>query len=168
VDRLSRFTPGLKVFKQMEKTGLYETAMLVKDYLIDEIMNGRLGRVVVVYSWPKSFEIQKPRVLKLMPCDDLLSKQAQMDTLFKNVIEESNPEEIIGYLATLWITTRLYEIFMDTMISSAGALAKFLEDSVDKMKKEQTKAKNKYRKAKKSDIDKSLRETFSARMLAAK
>ncbi|KKS44757.1 MAG: hypothetical protein A2Y04_04470 [Omnitrophica WOR_2 bacterium GWC2_45_7] len=168
VERLSAHTADLKVFSNMEKVGTYETAILVKDYLIEEIMQGRLGKIIVCYAWPKDFDTQKQRCLKLLPCDELLTKQAQTANIIEKVIEESDPLEAVGYLSHLWVTTRLYELFMDTVISSAAAQAAFLEDSVDKMKKEKKKTLMKYRKAKNNDIDKSLRETFSARMMSMK
>ena len=164
-DRLSQYTKNLKVFTNMEGIGIYETAVAVKDYLVEQVMSGKVGKVVVVYSWPKSLEMQKSRAIQLLPCDDLISKQAQFVEKFANVIEESSSRDIIGYLSNLWITTRLYEIFVDTIIASAAAQANFLDDSLEKMKKERLKIKIKYRKAKKGDIDKSLRETFSARMV---
>lgn len=166
-DRLMQYTPNLKKFINMNKIGMYQMAIAVKDYLVDQVVSGALGKIYVVYSWPKSFEIQKPRVVKLLPCDDLVRKQSQFADEFENVIGESAPGDVIGFLCNLWITTRLSEIFMDTMIASSAAQASFLEDSVDKMKKERAKVKVKYRKAKKGDIDKSLRETFSARMMTA-
>jgi ATP synthase F1 gamma subunit len=164
-DKLKEFTPDIQVFSNMEAYGIYETAVVVKDYLYDEVMSGRLGKVIVCYAWPKSFEIQKPRAIKLLPCDELLSKQAQFVDQVENVILESDPKEIIGYLANLWITTRLYEIFMDTLIASASYQAKFLEDAVEKMKKEKNKAQLKYRNARKTDIDTALRETNTARKM---
>ena len=165
VDQLKRITPDVKVFTEMEVNGIYETAVTVKNYLVDEVMNNRLGKVMVVYSWPKSFDTQKPKTLKLLPCDELVSKQIQLIESFDKVIEESDPMAVIGSLSDLWITTRLYQIFMDTVIASAAAQAQFLEESVDKMKKEKAKVLMRYRKARKSDIDKGLRETFAARMM---
>lgn len=167
-DRLKLVDPNVKMFKEMEMVGIYKTAVALKTYLVDEIMNNRMGKVVVVYSWPKSFDTQKPRIIKLLPCDELVTKQAQMVSIVENVIEESEPMNVIGYLSNLWITTRIYEIFMDTIIASAAAQSKFLDDSVEKMSKEKKKTLMKFRKAKKNDIDKSLRETFSARMMAMK
>lgn len=168
VDRLSQFTPDLKVFLDVENHGLYESAVLIKNYLVEEIMSGRAGKVQVVYSWPKSFDTQKPRVVKLLPCEELITKQTQFVDEFEKIIEESNPSSVIGYLSNLWVTTRIYEILVDTIIASAAAQSSFLEDCVEKMKKERAKVKLKFRKARKGDIDKSLRETFSARMIAIK
>jgi ATP synthase F1 gamma subunit len=166
--RLQEFTSDFKLFTDMEAIGTYNLAMQVKDYLVDEIMNGRLGKVIAVYSFPKSLETQRPKVLKLLPCDELISKQAQFVDIVESVIEESDPAQVIGYLANLWITTRLYEIFIDTTIASAAAQSNFLEESVDRMKKERRSMQMKFRKAKKNDIDKSLRETFTARMMVMK
>ena len=164
-DQLKKYTPDMKMFSRMEEQGMYKTAIAVKDYLVEEVMSGRLGKVIVCYSFPKSFDTQKSLVVQILPCEDLLQKQSHIPDMFGKIIEESDPSEVIGYLCNLWITTRLYEIFLDTIISSASAQAKFLDDSVEKMKKERTKAYNKYRKAKKADIDKGLREIFSAKMM---
>ena len=164
-DFIRKLDPDFKLFSNVETRGFYESAVEVKDYLFDEVMNKRIGKVIVCYSWPKSFETQKTRAVKLLPCEELIHKQAQFVDTFEKVIEESDPFEVIGYLSNLWITTRLYEIFTDTFIASAAAQSSFLEDSVDKMKKEKNKTAMRFRKAKKGDIDKSLRETFSARMI---
>lgn len=167
-NRLLEFTSDFKLFTDMEALGTYNLAMQVKDYLVEEIVSGRLGKVIAVYCFPKSLETQRPKVLKLLPCDELISKQAQFVDIVESVIEESDPAEVIGYLANLWITTRLYEMFIDTTIASAAAQSNFLEESVDRMKKERRAMQMKFRKAKKNDIDKSLRETFTARMMVMK
>ena len=60
------------------------------------------------------------------------------------------------------------EIFYDTALAAAAAQAQQLDSSATKMKKEMLLARLKYRKARRSDIDKSLREVFSAQMMAAK
>lgn len=167
-DRLKGFGDKVVPFSRMDEVGLYETAVGVKEYLIEEIMNGRMGKVMVFYSWPKSFEIQKIRAAKVLPCDELLTKHDENVKIVENVIKESEPDEIMGYLSNLWLTNRLYEIFVDTTISSAAAQASLLEESVNRMKKEKAKSALRYSKAKKMDIDKGLRETFSARMMVTK
>lgn len=168
IERLGKETPDLKTFLNAESVGLYETAVAVKDYVVDEVMNNRMGQVVICYSWPKSFDTHKPRSLKLLPCTELIEKQKEMADELKKVIEESDPVDMIVYLSNLWITTKIFEILNDTMTAGAAAQSQFLEDSLEKMKKERKKTQMKYRKAKKSDIDKSLRETFSARMMTVK
>ncbi len=168
VEKLAKHTPNLKTFLEMEKHGLYETAMAIKQYIVGEVMAGNMGKVVICHSWPKSFDTQKFRANRLLPCDEILAQQSQFIDEFSNVIEESEPTQIVEFLANLWITSRIYEILTDTTIASAAAQSSFLEDRVDEMRKQTEKVRMRYRKARKGDIDKSLRETFTARMMTMK
>jgi len=163
--KLSVLGKKMKVFEGIEEAGLFETSVRIKDYLLEEIMEGRLGRVLAVYPWSKNFMIQKPRVVKLLPCDELLSKQAEFVDSIERVILESDPIEIIGYLADMWVVCRLYELLHDTSISEAAAQSQQLESSLSKMKKDKKGIGMAFSKARKSDIDKSMREVFTARMM---
>ena len=158
----------LKTYEDVEERGFYEVAVEIKTYLVKEVMEGRMGKVTLVYPWPKDFTTTKPRAVKLLPCDDLLSKQVQTVEQFHQVIEESDPVDMIGYLADLWMSSKVYEIFFDTSLAAASAQTQQLDNSLGKMRKERDLVKMKYRKAKRGDIDKSLREVFSARMMVAK
>lgn len=157
-----------KIWEDIEEKGFYEVSLEVKDFLVKEVMEGRLGKVVLVYPWPKDYTVIKPRSIKLLPCEDLMPKQQQTVEQFQQVIEESDPLDMTGYLANLWISSKIYEIFFDTDLSAASAQTQQLDSSLTKMKKEREVVKLKYRKARRSDIDKSLREVFSARMMATK
>ena len=158
----------VKEFSGFDKVGLYQMSIDVKNYIVDEVLNGHLGRVVCVYGWSKTVDIQKSRVVTLLPCIDIVAKQVKFVDEFKEVIQESKTVDIVSMLSDIWVTSRIYEIFIDLTIASAATKVAFLDDSVDKMKKEEVKARISYRKAKKGDIDKSLRETFSARLIANK
>jgi len=166
LDTLRPFSPNIKLFTDIEVMGLYETAITVKDYLVDQVMKDLLGKIIICYAWPKDFETQKTQTLKLLPCEDLVSQQVQNISIIEKVIEESQPRDIIGYLTNLWLTNRLYEILTDAVIASAAAQSSFLEERVEKLKKEEKVVKLKYLKARKNDIDKGLRETFIARMVS--
>lgn len=155
----------MKVFENIEETGLYNVAINVKDYLIEEVMEDRLGRVNAIYPWSKNFMVQKPRVVKLLPCDELLTKQQDFVDSIEHVLEESDPIDIIGYLADMWLVCRLYEILHDTTISEAAAQSQQLEASLQKMQKQKKGIQMAFGKAKKSDIDKSMREVFTSRMM---
>jgi len=157
-----------KVWEDIEERGFYEVAVEIKNYLVKEVMEGRLGKVVLVYPWPKDYTVIKPRVVKLLPSEDLLPKQRQSIEKFKQVIEESDPIDMIGYLADLWLSAKVFEIFYDTNLAAASAQTQQLDNSLGKMRKERDVVKLKYRKARRGDIDKSLREVFSARMMVTK
>ncbi len=155
----------MKVFEELEERGLYNVAIDIKDYVIEEVMEDRLGKVNVIYPWSKNFMVQKPRVVKLLPCDELLTKQADFVDNIEHVIEESDPVDLIGYLADMWLVCRIYEMLHDTTISEAAAQSQQLEASLQKMQKQKKGIQLAFNKAKKSDIDKSMREVFTSRMM---
>jgi len=163
--KLSKPGVKMKVFEDIEDTGYYETAIHIKNYLIEEIMSGRIGKANVIYPWSKNFMTQKPRIVNLLPCDELLTKQADFVDEIESVIEESDPVDIIGYLADMWIVCRIYEMLHDTTISEAAAQSQQLESSLQKMQKQKKGIQMSFGKAKKADIDKSMREVFTSRMM---
>jgi ATP synthase F1 gamma subunit len=158
----------LKTYEDVEDLGFYEVAIDIKTYLVKEVMEGRIGKVIVVYPWPKDFTVTKPRAVKLLPCEDLLPRNVRIVEAYRRVIEESDPLDMTGYLADMWLSCKIYEIFFDTNLAAAAAQTQHLENSLGKMRKEQSVIKLRYRKARRGDIDKSLREIFSARMMVAK
>ncbi len=164
-EKLAKVQPNMKTFVNLEEVGLYEIAIRIKDYLVQEVMEDRLGKVVVVYPWSKTFNLQKPRTVKLLPCDELLIKQAEFVDAIESVLLESDPADIIGYLADMWLVCRIYEILHDSSISEAAAQSQQLEASVQKMKKDKKGIAAAFTKARKGDIDKGMREIFTARMM---
>ena len=93
-----------------------------------------------------------------------ISEKDLLDSIEK-VINESDPVDVIGYLADMWIVCRLYEIMHDTQISESAAQSQQLEASVQRMKKDKKGIASAFAKAKKGDIDKSMREVFTSRMM---
>jgi ATP synthase F1 gamma subunit len=154
-------------FEEIAEQGMYEIAVRLKDYLVEQIMNDRFGRVKVVYPWPKDLQTVKARVVKLLPCDFIIQQKQTVEE-FERVIEESDPLEIIGYLAHLWTSSKIYEMMFDTSIAAVSAQSQQLDTSLNNVKKESLGVRLRYRKARKGDIDKSLREVFSSRIMAAR
>ena len=164
-EKFASIQPNMKIFKDIEEVGLYETAVRIKDYVIDEVVNDRLGKILTVYPWSKNFNLQKPRTVKLLPCDELLTKQAEFVDAIEKVINESDPVDVIGYLADMWIVCRIYEIMHDTQISESAAQSQQLESSLQKMKKDKKGIAAAFGKARKGDIDKGMREVFTSKMM---
>jgi len=155
----------MKTFEDLIQTGLYQVAINIKDYLYTGVMEERIGRALVIYPWSKNFMVQKPRLIKLLPCDELLTKQEEFVDNIEHVIEESDPVDIIEQLSSLWLVCRIYEMLHDTSISEAAAQSQQLETSLQKMQKQKKGIQMTFQKAKKSDINKSMREVFTARMM---
>ena len=157
-----------KVFEEIAEQGMYEISVKLKDYLVEQVMNDKIGKVKVVYPWPKDLQTVKARSVKLLPCDFIAQKQKQTIEQFTKVIEESDPLDIIGYLANLWTSSKIFEMMFDTSIAAVSAQAQQLDSSLTNVKKESINVRLRYRKARKGDIDKSLREVFSSRLMANK
>lgn len=159
-----------KIFEDISGTDHYDLSVMIKDYVVEHIMSGAVGRCVCIYPWPKEMGIVRARVVKLLPCDFIVEQQQQWQERkvekFDRVIEESDPIDIIGFLADLWLSAKLYEIMYEMSLAAASAQTQQLESSVDKMNKEREAVKLRYRKAKKADIDTSLRETFVAKLMS--
>jgi ATP synthase F1 gamma subunit len=166
VEKLRSVQPDMKTFVDIEDVGLYEMAVRIKEYVINEIMEDRLGKIFICYPWSKTFNLQRPRTIKLLPADELLTRQADFVDTVEHVIQESDPIDIIGYLADMWVTCRLYEILHDTTISESAAQSQQLESSLQRMRKDKKNVATAFKKAKKGDVDKSMREVFTSRMMS--
>ena len=59
-------------------------------------------------------------------------------------------------------------MMFDTSIAAVSAQSQQLDTSLNNVKKESLGVRLRYRKARKNDIDKSLREVFSSRIMAAR
>jgi ATP synthase F1 gamma subunit len=154
-----------KVFEELGEKKLYDIAVMLKDHLVEQVMTDNYGKVIVVYPWPKDLQTVRAKVVKLLPADSIFQKQTQSVEQFTKVIEESDPLDIIGYLAGLWTSSKIYEVMLDTSIAAVAAQSQQLDTSLMNVKKEAANVKLKWRKARKGDIDKSLRETFSSRLM---
>ena len=152
-------------FTEIEEKGLYQVALEVKRYIIGQVEQKKIGRVFCVYPKAITANFIKPVVIKLLPSEELVSQQRGLKDVIEKVIVESDINEIIHYLAEVWLTCRLYEMLEDCVIAGFAAQALQLEASLEKLKGDQKGLAAGFKKAKKSDIDKSLREVFTAKTM---
>ena len=78
------------------------------------------------------------------------------------MIVESSFSDMVEYLAGVWVTSKLYEVFEDSKLAEFSARAMHLEDSVQKLEKEEKDLRHKCFKAAHEKIDKGMRESFAA------
>jgi len=152
-------------FVEVEEKGLYKTAIEVKDAIIEDVEAGKIGTVIGVYPRAMSLNFIKPYVIKLLPSAELLSKQEDVKNIVEKVIVESDLNDIMHYLASIWLICRIYEMLEDCVIAGFAAQSQQLESSLEKLKKDKAGLFSAFKKSGKSDIDKSLREVFTAKVL---
>lgn len=144
----------------------YEQAVKLKDYLVGEVLEKKMGRVLLAYPNPVSFTIQRPNIIQLLPCDALFKKQEELlISEEQKVAVESSLRDIIEYLAGMWIIYRLYDIFEDSKLAEYAARTMRLEESYDTLKREGLKLRYRYFRCKHELVDKGMRESFSSTLI---
>jgi len=163
-----------KFFPGINQETIYEQALEIKDYIVDEVLSGRMGKVVVAYPKPISFTAQTIETINILPCAELFDKDAESEVAqrvgdegilaeARRVIVESSFADMVEYLSGVWVVSKLYEVFEDSKLAEFSARAMHLEDSFQKLQKDQKKVKHQFFKASHELIDKGMRESFSAR-----
>jgi ATP synthase F1 gamma subunit len=164
----------LKAFGGINQDTIYEQAVVIKDYLMQEVKEGRIGKLVVAYPKALSFSSQTIEVINLLPCGELFDKHASSEVSrhvstnrfiaeAREVIVESSFDDMVEYLAGVWVTSKLFEVFEDGKLAEFSARAMHLEGSLQKVEKEYKKVKQKCFKATHELIDKGMRESFAAK-----
>lgn len=162
-----------KYFEGISQLTIYEQSLEIKDYIISEVLAGRMGKVLIAYPKPVSFTSQTIEVISILPCDELFKSASSPDAAStgvkgfiagaRKVVVESSPSDMVEYLAGVWVTTKLYEIFEDSKLAEFSARAMHLEGSHQKVSADFKKIKQKCSKATHELIDKGMRETFAAK-----
>jgi len=166
-------------FPGIHQDTIYEQSVEIKDHIVGEVLEGRMGRVIVAYPRSVSFTAQSIEVINLLPCGELFDREAESvvarHTVTRRliaeatrVIVESSFADMAKYLAGVWVSSKLYEVFEDSKLAEFSARAMHLEDSLQKVEKEQKKLKHRFFKASHEQIDKGMREGFSAKSLKDK
>ncbi|MCK5850861.1 MAG: F0F1 ATP synthase subunit gamma [Kiritimatiellae bacterium] len=168
-----------KFFPGIAPETIYEQAVEIKEYVMKEVMEKRMGKVVLGYPKALSFSSQSIEVVNILPCAELFDVDAESEVAqrtastgiladARNVIIESSFHDILEYLAGVWVTSKLFEVFEDSKLAEFSARAMHLEGSMQKVEKEHAKVKHSVFKAVHELIDKGMRESFSAKMIKEK
>ncbi len=171
--RAHKFFPGIA------PETIYEQAVEVKDYIVDEVLAGRMGKVAVAYPKALSFSSQTIEVVNILPCAELFDKDVEselsgrgksggMMAEARNVIIESSFSDMLEYLAGVWVTSKLYEVFEDSKLAEFSARAMHLEGSQQAVEKTFKKVQHQAFKAVHEQIDKGMRECFAAKNIKEK
>ncbi|MFZ5802160.1 MAG: F0F1 ATP synthase subunit gamma [Candidatus Omnitrophota bacterium] len=166
-----------KIFNMVEETGRYESAMKIRDYLVERVMSGQSGGCRIVYVWPKSFNILKPRVVKLLPASELLGREEDFQfteeekkTILakSHFIRESKIDSIMKILADLWVSARIFEILTDTKLAEAATQAQQLEQAVESLGGEKKSLTLSFKKASREELNKAMQEVFTSSKMTSR
>jgi ATP synthase F1 gamma subunit len=162
-----------KFFPGIDQEAIYEQAVAVRDFVVGEVLAKRMGKVLVAYPRPVSFTSQRVETVGLLPCGELFDREASSEVAQRTgaarfiaeatkVIVESSLNDMLEYLAGVWVSSKLYEVFEDSKLAEFSARAMHLEGSQQKVEKEYKRVKHLASKAAHELIDKGMRESFAA------
>lgn len=177
MDRKFKFFPGIS--QQGDQDEIYRQSVEIKDYIVDKVRSGEMGKVVVTYPKALSFSSQAIEAINILPCAELFSIDADSEPSRElkpqgalaeatKVIVESSFSDMVEYLAGVWVTSKLFEVFEDSKLAEFSARAMHLEGSVQKVEKTHEKIRHQVFKAVHEQIDKGMRESHSAKSIKAR
>lgn len=147
----------------------YRQAMEIRDEMIRDVVQGRLGAVKVVYSRALSFVIHRVEAETLIPfTGPAVEKKTGASAYSKDVILESSPAEVLEYLVYLTTGKRIYEIFGMSRLAEQAARFTHLEESCQKILDMNKKLTLQYFRRRHEMIDQNMRELFASRSVYAK
>ena len=154
---------NVTVFPAIEESKRYERALELKDYVMKEALEKRIGKVVLVYANPVSMTTQKIEALTLIPATELFEEKEKIVIPPKQELcIESDIKDIMTYLVSVWMGHTFYETFFDSKLSEYAAQMMQLEGSLQYLDEQSGILKLAYNKKRAEDIDASMREIFSA------
>lgn len=172
---------GFVAFPGVNDEIRFAMAMQLRDYIINEELNQRLGSLKVIYPYAVSIMNQRIHSLQLLPFTPLdLSvqeersrkgltgftggKKAEASVPKEEIIMESRAGDIAGYLIYLLLGQKFYEIFGLSRLAEMAARFVHLEDSEHKLEDMKKELKLQYFKQRHELIDRNMRELFAARL----
>ncbi len=139
-------------------------ACQVRDHVMERLLGSSLGTLKIVYPHPVSFTVQRVQTMPLLPynMENAVFEEAVKAT---DIMLESEPYDIVEYLAYLLIGQKLYETFGLSRLAEFAARFVHLEESSQKLKDMDAKLQLQYFRVRHELIDRNMRELFSARLL---
>ena len=152
----------------------YMLALALREYMVNQVMSGKVGRVILVHLWAKTFSIIKPRILTLLPASELIRtgggdvtegeddfEEAKGPEDHCKLIMESPGNKLMKALADIWIHSRLYEILSDILLVESAVQAQQLESALESLGSERKGLLVSFRKAGRDELNKAMREVFT-------
>lgn len=164
-DSIYALNKDCKLFRESDFSSRYDLAVKLKDYLIEGIKAGSFGRLVFFYASSISFMSQEVKNINILPIEGLIKESIVPRKGERHGIVESSLEHIIEYLVESWMFYELVEILEDGKLAEYSARTIQLERSHQELTRRRRQIKFQYFKVHHNQIDKSMRETFSASLI---
>jgi len=153
----------------------YGAVVKLRDYILKEFLEKKLGGAIIIYPHFVSFAVQKVESFPLFPCRFLFPQEPASGgteagpgkfweaAREEEVILDSSLKSIVEYLVKIWVGQLLYLVFWESKLSEWAARVMHLERSSNEIRDQQKKMRLQYFRTVHERSDKSTREIFVSR-----
>lgn len=145
----------------------YRRAVAVRDLLVSQFLEKKVGSVLCAYPRFLSFTVQRVEVARLLPCMDIFGRK---ETVKKHglslheVLLEPGAASVVDYLVKAWLMQKLYDMFWESKLSECAARIIHLEGSHEEILSANKRLIYEYFKHLHEKSDKNIREIFASRL----
>lgn len=153
-------------FKGMSDEENFIQAQQLRDYIIAEVSLKRLGELKIVYPHPISVISQRVQTITLLPITQAINMRPAQEekAAFGGLILESSTDDILKYLAYIFLGNKLHDIFTLARLAELSARFVHLETSKSKIEQLNKQLRLQYFRQKHELADRNMRELFAARL----
>jgi len=134
----------------------------IRDYLLSQYLEGKAGKIEVVYSRFINITSQQVELETLLP---LPRSSGSSGKALEHLLVEPDAKEVIKGWMKCWLDFRLYQIYWSAKLAELAARIMHLEGSVQELNKVNSRLRMEYFKYLHSLSDKSIRELTAARLI---
>lgn len=153
-------------FKGIGDEASFLQAQQLRDYIIQEVSEGRLGALKIIYPHPISVISQRVQTITLLPITQAVHMRGAPEekAAFGGVILESSTDNILKYLAYIFLGNKLSDIFSLARLAELSARFVHLETSKSRIEQLNKELRLQYFRQKHELADRNMRELFAARL----
>ncbi len=154
------------IFKGVRDETRFAQALELRDYILDEELNLRLGDLKIVYPFALSIVSQQVKTLQLFPFSKPEQfRQEDSKVHLSDVVLESELGDILQYWIYLYMGQKFFQIFGLARLAELSARFAHLESSKTKIEQLNKELRLQYFRQRHELIDKNMRELFAARLV---
>ena len=144
----------------------FSQAQSLRDYVMEEVLSQKIGALKIIYPHPVSVISQRVQAITVLPltkADGIVKSQKSPPDL-AGLIIESDIDDILAYIARIYLGNKFSEIFGLSRLSEMSARFTHLENSKTKIEQLNKQMRLQYFRQRHELADRNLRELFAARL----
>lgn len=148
-----------------DETG-FAQAQSLRDYIMEEVYNQRIGDLKIIYPHPVSIISQRVQAIMVLPLAgaDRVNKYKKSPENTAEIIIESDINDLLAYVAYVYLGNKLFEIFGLARLAEMSARFTHLENSKTKIDQLNKQMRLQYFRQRHELADRNMRELFAARL----